>query len=262
MDRVGRYSLAGGFVLLALGIGVAVVRHNHDADAKRARYDSALHRASAQPPRFAVSYVEVPLLEVRRFTHGRYTTVKTEVARRIETGRPPLHPDFAVLAGSRTDPTARLFREGRVTRRKVSVMALLVTQTTPGAVTRMRLEVVRLGLRGFESFWDALDLLPDRNTSIFAHHSAGTKRSEFVEWNPRAGETAFVPLSVLHLFRVPQIPANAAIIEELGGVTGAFVTSDVVLGPRRLLVRRPQIGDVEIAIGPALDPLVLSSMAK
>jgi hypothetical protein len=251
--RAGRYLLAIGLLLLVLGFGLAVIRHDHAvaarAEAERARYDAALRRAAAQPPRFQVSYVVLPLAVVRRSSRGEYTMVKTEVARRIETGRPPLHLDPVVVAERYNDPDARALRQLGVREREVLVSGLLVTQTTPGAAVRMRLDAERLAINGVEDVVDAVDLLPpeEGSASIFeGRRAAGTKRRESVQWTLRSGETAFVPLSVLHLF------------------PGTFLVTDgVVLGPRGLFVHTAQGSDTEIGIRPALDePLIVTAVSK
>jgi hypothetical protein len=251
--RAGRYLLAIGLLLLVLGFGLAVIRHDRAvaarAEAERTRYAAVLRRAAAQPPRFQVSYVVLPLAVVRRSSRGEYTMAKTEVARRIETGRPPLHLDPVVVAQRHNDPDARALHELGVREREVLVSGLLVTQTTPGAVVRMRLDMERLAINGVEFVVDALDLLPSEegSASIFeARRAAGTKRRESVEWTSRSGETAFVPLSLLHLF------------------PDTFLVADgVVLGPRRLFVHTPQGSDMEIGIRTALDePLVLTAASR
>jgi hypothetical protein len=79
-----------------------------------------------------------------------------------------------------------------------------------------------------------------------------------VVWVPRIGKTAFVPLSLMHLFRLADTPANQTLIHELGE-PGTQVTSNIVLAPRRLFIERPHGRDLEVVIGGALHPLVLST---
>jgi hypothetical protein len=192
-DRAGRYVLVCGLALLVIGVGVAVNRHN-DAlqalDARRAQYDAALRQASDQAPRFTLTEVRVPLSIVRNFSHGRYTTVKTEVARQIETGRAALHPDFVALAGTGTDPIARAFRDS-VRPRQVWVDALLVTQMTPGEVAHLRLQVERREVNRFI----------EQNEAISSDFGIIKGRKESVEWVSPLGKTAFVPLNLLYELR-------------------------------------------------------------
>lgn len=265
MGRTGVVALLMGAAALAVGIGVAVVRHDRDEaariDAERARYEAVLREVAAAPPRFSVSYVEIPIGLVPRYSRGRTQMVRTEVGRRLLTRRPPLRPDFAALAGDRTDPSARVFKEGMVTERRVSIVGLLVTQTTPGP-GRLRLEVDRVAIEGFVGVWDALDLLPQRRNSLFRDRTVGPIRREVVAWQPRYDRTAFIPVAFLHLFRIPPVPVNAEIIEALGGLQGEQVTSHVVLGPRRLLLRSPNGRDLAIPIRHALHPLVLTPRSE
>jgi hypothetical protein len=74
----------------------------------------------------------------------------------------------------------------------------------------------------------------------------GIERRESVEWTPQLGETAFVPLAVLHQVDADQI------------ADPVLITTDVVLVPRRLFVD-PGHGKQKIAmeIRPALYPIVL-----
>ena len=235
--RLGRYALVCGLVMLALGVGVAVIRHDNVVDADRAQYDAVLRQASAQQAQFTVSSVQASLSAVRRSPQGRYTIVKTEVGRRIETGGPALHPDFAALAGTGNHSiVARALRDG-VRPRKVWVVALLVTQTTPGDVAHLRLEVGRFPVNGFTV------VTADR---LFSPDEVGTERRESIEWTPQVGETAFVPLAVLYQVNADQIGDPV------------LITSDVVLAPRRLLVDRGHgKEEVAIEIGPALYPIVV-----
>ena len=264
MADVGRFALVGGVAALAIGVGVAVVRHNHRVDdraahaaAERARYDQALRVANRQVPRFEVSYVNLPLVFVQHAPRRRYTLVGDEVARRIVTGQPSLHPDFARLAGPGTDTITQLFREGRVQPRGASVMALLVTQTTHARVVRVRLEVERLALPRLADVWDPLDLLVDGD--VFRSYGARVKRRAVVDWRPRGADvTAIVPLSVLNEYRIPDTPANHELLGSLG-VSGGQVASGVVLAPRRLLVRTGR-REIPVAIGAALHPLEVTTI--
>ena len=254
--------------MLVLGVAIALVQADRDLEARadaertrenaaRMRYDAALRKAAAEPARFAVSYVQMPLGIARRFARNRYAVVQTEVARRMATGKPPVRPDFARLAGDRTDVEARAFRERGVREREVYVVGLLVTQTTTGPVARLRLDAARVALTGFAPVWDPLDLLPDSFASIF-RRPVGTQGQVSVEWTPRVDRTAFVPLSFVHLFRVLPTPAGRELIAN--GQIGIQVTSHVALGPRRLLVRRDAHSRFEeIAIDDALHPVVLSA---
>jgi hypothetical protein len=254
--------------VLVVGVTIALVRADREIDSRadfeqvranaaRATYEAALRQAAVEPARFAVSFVEMPLKVARRFARGQYEIVPTEVARRMETGAPPVRPDFARLAGARTDLEARVFRERGVREREVYVVGLLVTQTTPGLVARLRLEVDRLELTSFTFVWDPLDLLPDSRTAIF-RRNVGVKTNASIEWKPRIHRTGFVPLAFLHLFRVLRTPAGQEYMES--GLHGIQVTSHVALGPHRLLVKRgARSGFEEIAIKDALHPVVLSA---
>jgi hypothetical protein len=257
------YALGTGVLLLALGVGIALIRYDpgldEQAELEKARYESALRKAASEPPRFAVSYIEVPLAVLRRFPR-RYRMIETDVARRIETKRPPLSPNFMRLARSSTNPIAPLFRELRVRQRWAAVVALLVTQTTPGTVARLRLVVDRLKLNNFDEIWDALDLIPSDNDpyarSIFEYASGSQGRTE-IAWKPRMGEEAFIPLALVHRdIEVVEEPEDADSNHQLGDVVSSRVVTHVVLGPRRL-VRQTSGEDVEITIGRALNPLVV-----
>jgi hypothetical protein len=257
-------ALAAGFCVLAAGVAIAVVRHDRSVDARgrdaalqAARFDGELRRVGNQVPRFGVSYVEIPLAEARRLIRTRFTVVGTEVARRLTTGRPSLHPDFAALAGTSDDVLSRTFKAGLFTPNGVIVIGLLVTQITPGPAT-LRLTLARLRVRTYFSVWDPLDVLPGGPNSIYRTPRLGLSSKTVVRWRPRLGATAFVPLSVFNAFLLPRTPANSSLISELGGDSGALVTSDVVLGPTGLFVHRPHGRDVEIDLSAtALHPLRL-----
>jgi hypothetical protein len=198
--RARRYAPAWGLALLVLGISVAVIRYNHAIEAyeaQHARYEDALRQAAAQPARFEVSYVQVSLPAFRRVADGKYTIVDTEVARRIETGRPALHPDFAVLAGRRTDRIARALQNA-VPPAKGWVAGLLVRPTMLGDAVGVRLEVERVAIDGFTftSVDSAGVLFPPRKG--FDGSGVLRKQKDSVMWTPRTGETVLIPLAVLH----------------------------------------------------------------
>jgi hypothetical protein len=235
--KIARYVLVCGLTVLVLGVGVAVLRHNNAVEADLTQYDAALRQASAQTARFTVSCVQASLPSVRRSPNEGYTTVKTEVGHRIETGGPALHPDFTALASIGDHPVvARALRDG-VRPRKTWVVALLVTQTTPGDAARLRLEVGRRSVNGFAVV---------TADNLFSTKKVDTERTVSVEWTPQVGETAFVPLAVLH-----QVEAN-----QIGDPV--LITSGVVLAPHRLFFDPGHgKGEVEIDIGPALHSIVL-----
>jgi hypothetical protein len=243
--RAGRYVLVCGLALLALGVGVAVKRHNdalQGLDARRAQYDAALRQASDQAPRFTLTQVRVPLSIVHNFSHGRYTTVKTEVARQIETGRPPLHPDFVALAGTGTDPIiARALRAG-VRPPQVWVDALLVTQTTPGEVAHLRLQLERR----------EVNHIIEESEAEFKPPISKVRR-EPVEWIPQPGKTAFVPLNLLYDLRDPNVHQYYE-----GRFGRVFITKYIIHIDDRLFVDRGNGRKVQVKI-PKLNPLVLTT---
>jgi len=222
---VGRRStlaLAAGCVLLLAGVAIGVVRHNRSVDsrarhraAQKLVYDNALRRAMSELPRFEISYVRIPLATAQRLSRHRYTLVETEVARRLRTGRPPLHPDFAALAGDRTDVEAQTFKAHLFVQKGTAVIGLLVTQITPGGAS-LRLRLARLRLTSFVSVWDALDVLATGQNSIFRDRALGKRSRTVVVWRPRLGETDFVPLSLFHVFWVPRTAANESVISAHG----------------------------------------------
>jgi hypothetical protein len=262
--RPGWIILAVGVALLAAGVTVSVVRHNRDADARDARVDAQrvrfqkiLRRTAKEPPRFQVSYVELPVATAKRLIH-RGPTADTEVARRIEHGR--VDPDFEALARS-DDPISRALRAKQANLWKRSVVALQVTQTTPGDAAHLRLVLDRLSLSGFADVWDALDVLGprDSDTSIFRGSRLGSRRRVSVRWTPRLGKTTIVPLSILHLFLIPRRPENQAVIDDLGGTPGFQVATGVVLAPIRLVVEGRHGRSTNVALARALHPVVVTT---
>jgi hypothetical protein len=274
--------LAGGLVLLTVGVTVAVVRHNRSVDsetarkeAQRARYDAVLREVASNPPRFEVSFVEFELEDLDAVAAGAggrpaHRIVPNEVATRLRTGRPPIRPDFGSMPRERDDVFARAVRERRLYERRVAVAALLVTQTTPGRA-RVRLEVNRLALRAYEEVYDLADLTPSEGAlqgvepdeSVLEDDLLGTRSRAVVEWTSNgAGAGALVPVCLLHSFLLFDRPENAAIRESLGGLPGLQVTSNVVLLPRRLFVRRVGGQEVELSIEDAIEnPLRLDAGA-
>jgi hypothetical protein len=116
----------------------------------------------------------------------------------------------------------------------------------------MRLDVERLAAAGFPGVWDPLDLLAGSDTSIYRDANASAKRPAVIEWTPGGlGTTAFVPLALLQLFRIPDTPANHELIGRLG-VAGVQVTNGVVLAARRLHVRVARGPYREVGIAGAL----------
>jgi len=103
--------------LAAVGVVIGVARHDRavaaDANAQLERYDAALRHAAVADPRFEVAYVELNLAALQRYSRRPYHLVDDPVTRRIESGRPSLHPDVARLVRARTDATARAFAERR-----------------------------------------------------------------------------------------------------------------------------------------------------
>jgi hypothetical protein len=264
--RPGLLVLAAGLVMLGVGVGFAVGRQNRAVDAREARaaanrqrYDAVLRRAVNRPPRFTVSYVEMPLAALRRLTRQGYALVPNEVARRLDTGRPSLHPDFTAMAAGRTDPSALAFRAHAARDETLHVVALLVEQTTPGDVARLRLDVDRLALTAYAEVWGASDLLATKfnQISIFRRGTLGPKTKRVVAWRPRLDGTAIVPLAVLHVFRVPNTPENSTVTGALGGYV-VQVTTGTVLAARRLAIKRTNGNDVDVPLQYALHPLVLT----
>jgi hypothetical protein len=181
------------------------------------------------------------------------------VARRIEYGR--FDPDFGALAGTSDSPISRALREERANLARRSVVALLVTQTTPGDAAHVQLELDRLSLSGFADVWDALDLLGprDSDTSIFRRPGLGARRRVSVRWTSRLGKTTIVPLSTLHLFLIPQTPENEGLIDELGNTPGFQLATGVVFAPIRLVVEGKHGRQTRVALAPALHPVVLTT---
>jgi hypothetical protein len=243
--------LGAGLAILILGVVVAVVRADGDRDAhakQRDRYAAALRDAAAVPPRFEVEYVQFPLRDLERLTRARggrsgYAIVPTEIARRIETGRPPLHPDFAALPHSRyLDDVARAFSRGTLRQIGVDVIALLVRQTAPGPVAKLTLRVQRLVPRGYAAILDPTDL----NHLQFDDAKTTTRTTQFITWKPAPGRAGMlVPLCLLHLVRVPTLPERSTLF------------SYAALGARELRVRQPDGRVLPLAIRDALDSPIL-----
>jgi hypothetical protein len=271
----GRVVLAAGVGMLLLVIGLSVARHNREveregrrADAQRATYTKLLRQAAQQPPRFEVSYVEFDLEDLDRLTIGSNATgranvmVQTEVAQRITTGRPPIHPDLAVMPHHRFfNSFVQAFSERRVRNAGTGVLALLVTQAGPGQVSQLRLQVNRLALRGFDDIWDARDITPSGGDTPGVERFApvGSRRTEVVKWTPSAGrEGALVPLALVHNYYIPRTTANADIIRQASERTDYSLIEHVVLVPHVLSVERPTGRDLRVAMRSALaNPLVL-----
>lgn len=266
--RTGHFVLAGGLAVLAIGVGVSVVRHERGAsrdesrrEAERARYEQILREAAERPPRFEVSYVQFVLSDLDRLTGRaapaatRYRLIPTEVARRLQTDRPLIRTDFGSLPHSDyLDAFARAFRERRLRNEEIWVVALLVTQTTPGAVARARLLVKRRALRGYEAIIDPSDLVP------YGQHPAG--RGHAVTWKPTAGARVLIPLCLLHSFNLPRTPENAEILAAMRDQSWWQVMDHVVLAPRRFFAQRPGQKEAELPIDTALGfPLVLEPAA-
>lgn len=240
--------LFAGLALLAIGVASAVARHNRsveendvEAAALEAKYAKALETAD-QSPQFEVSYVRFPLSDLGALTTGGagrpvYEVVPTEVADRIRAGGRQLHPAFGAM---RTDyPShaafARAYREHRVRNEGIFVAALLVTQTIPGKVAELRLDVVRVPVTKLEEIYDLTDVIRAGTEASRPH------RAEVVRWRPSAKAGALVPLSLLHAFRISNVSE------------GLQLTSVAMLVPRRLFVRGPSGTRLEVDIRSALE---------
>jgi hypothetical protein len=259
--------LAVGVAALAVSVAAGVARHNRDADAadanvdaQRLRIDAALEEAERVPPRVEVTYVMFPLAELEQVTIGdgegpAYDVVPTEVAERMRTGRPALHPDFgSILNTPNSEVFARGFREGRIRERETSVVALLVTPTTPGR-TRLRLDVERLEPTRSFGVWDPIDLVVREGISrpFPEQRLEGTHRPEQVTAtiDPDAAG-ALVPLALLHLLIFSPTAANEDLIDANHGGYGLQEATHVILSPRRLYIGRPRSKEREVAIDEAL----------
>jgi hypothetical protein len=243
--------LAAGLAVLVLGVAVAVVRDDGDRDAQakqRDQYAAALQHATAVPPRFEVEYVQFPLRDLGRLTRARggrsgYAIVPTEIARRIATGRPPLHPDFGALPHSRyLDDVARAFGRGTLRQIGVDVIALVIRQTAPGPVAKLTLRVQRLVPRGYAAILDPTDL----NHLQFLGTETTTRTTQFITWKPAPARAGMVvPLCLLHLVRVPTLSERS----------GLF--SYAALGARELRVRQPDGRVLPLEIRDALGSPIL-----
>jgi hypothetical protein len=252
--------LVGGLALLAIGIAVAVARHNRSVDktneglaALQAKYAKAL-AAADQPPRFEVSFVKFPLSDLAVLTTGgterrHYEIVPTEVAARIRAGGQQLHPDFGSLPTGFDFGAAfvQAYREHRVQPEEIFVAALLVTQTTPGKLTELRLNTARVPVT---SLWDIYDLT---DVTAAAPKASEPRRTQIVSWRPSpTGAGALVPLCLLHTFRIPDTPANREILER--GVWDHWQLASVaMLVPRRLSAHLPNGNKLEVDIRRALE---------
>jgi hypothetical protein len=259
--------LAVGVAALAVSVAAAVARHNRDADAadanvgaQRLRVDAALEKAERVPPRVEVTYVVFPLAELEQVASGdgegpAYTVVPTEVAERLRTGRPSLHPDFgSILSTPDREVFARGFREGRIRESGTSVVALLVTPTTPGS-TRLRLDVERLAPTRSFGVWDPSDLVVQETLSrpLPERRMKGTHRPERVTATIDADSAgALVPLALLHLLTFSRTAANEDLVDANHGGYGFQEATHVILSPRRLYVGRPRSKELEVAIDEAL----------
>jgi len=244
--------LGAGLAVLVLGVAVAVVRDDGDRDAhakQSDRYAAALRRAAAVPPRFEVEFVQFPLRDLGRLTRARggrsgYAIVPTEIATRIATGRPPLHPNFGALPHSRhLDDIARAFSRGTLRQTGVDVIALVIRQTAPGPVATLTLRVQRLVARGYTGILDPTDLI-DLQLIDDAETTARTR--QFITWKPTPGRAGMlVPLCLLHLVRVPTLPERSTLF------------SYAALSPRDLRVRQPDGRVLPLAIHDALKSPIL-----
>lgn len=229
MGRRARWiaGLGAAAVVLVVACVVTVVRHNDDIAARerqtneqRARYARELRRVEATPPRFQVSYGEISLEDYKALG---YDVAPTAVAHRISSGRPRIRPDFGALPAP--GPYVGLqhaFREGRVRTAQLWVVALVVTQVTPGSVERVDLRARSVRAEPYRSVFDPLDFLELGSTEA--------AREVRVAWKPRGeGGTAVFPLGVLHRFSVRSADFNDRHHQ---------VADDVVLVPRGLVVSR------------------------
>ena len=119
-------------------------------------------------------------------------------------------------------------------------MALLLTQTTPGAVDALRLRAARAPLRSYEPMLDAIDML---NVGL-----APDARRVDIEWTPAADtETTIVPLGILHSFRFRSVPTDLRWVQ---------VADHVALAPQRLVLVS-EGREITLPLEPALSPMLL-----
>lgn len=254
-------SAALAVVLVAAGVGVAVVRHDRgverrsDAAAEeQAGYEHALQRARAQPPVFELAFVQFPLRDLRSAAAGA-TLVADELTTRLRTNRPPVRPDFAQATGAAWIETlARGVAEHRVHVGDDWVLALRVRQVSPGAGT-LRLRVERVALPTYEQAWDATDFAPGqaRTWNGIGRHTAQT-----IVWRPTQRRASLVPLVLLHDLTWKDTTANSDLMTVNGGAWGTYLVGQSFLLARRLVLHGAG-RDAALPLARALEaPLVLA----
>jgi hypothetical protein len=263
---VGKWTVAAlvaGVAILAGGVAIAVVRYDDEVDNRYAaqfdRYDAAIAKARDVRPRFAVRYVQLPVEALRSFARPGQEVVDTEVGRRVLSAA-GVKRDFAALAGTRTDGLSRAFKAHALHEKGVYVTGLLVEPLVRGRAGTLELDADRLKVDGYTSLWDASELVPGWLGNVFENKPPpGTMTDTAIRWSPRDGVTAFVPLGVMHLFLLSESdPSFDQWKDELGGDLGSYVTSDVALGPRRLVLHAPNGRETEIRMKEALEPVIRS----
>jgi hypothetical protein len=220
-----------------------------------------------QPPRVQVTYVQFPLSMLVRLTQPGptrgtgYSIVAGDVAKRLQTHRPSIEPDFGNLQhGKYYDPFVEAFRDRRLGKPEPKVIALLVTPVAgTDNIRNLKLRVVRYELAGFNSLWDPLDLVadfPKKGPPVVAHASLKSERRETLVWAPDSRQFgALIPLALVHLIPIPDVPANRELRAD--GSLAIQVVTNVVLSPDELVVQQRNGVTRSISIKNALNnPLV------
>ncbi len=262
-------ALGAGLVLLAAGVAVGIAAHD-DGSARAtpadtgqlARYERLIRQAESRPPRFDASIVEIPLADLPVLTKERdgragYQLVETDVTKRIRTDNPPLRPDFGTLPHSRyLDTWARWVREGKLEQKDIRVVALLVSQRSPGTVSTFRMRGKAFNVHGYAPISDPTD--------IFGIYDSDTRRTPGrrpieVDWSPRPGtQGAIVPLFLMHYLGI--VPGKETHeLESAHFDVGVFVTGQVD-SPTRLAFETPRGKTTIVPIrGALVEPLLLNA---